>query len=55
MIGPKDIELDITHDVSDMDYQSNESSSTIATDKWGNEWDATGEFTDMDFRLVDDE
>lgn len=54
MIGPKDIEVEVTHDISEMDYP-NESSDTIASDKWGNEWDATGEFTDMDFRLVDDE
>ena len=55
MFEPEDIQLDIARDVSDMDYQPIESSSSIATDKWGNEWDATGEFTDMDFRLVDDE
>jgi hypothetical protein len=53
MIEPEEVELEIVRDVTELDYQ-NESSSGIATDKWGNEWDATGEFTDMDFRLVDD-
>ena len=53
MIGPEDFEADIVHDVSELDYP-NESTDTIATDKWGNEWDATGEFADKDFRLVDD-
>ena len=54
MIEPEEVELEIVRDVSEMDYQ-NELSNSIASDKWGNEWDATGEFTDMDFRLVDDE
>ncbi|HEY4732086.1 MAG TPA: hypothetical protein VIH66_02445 [Gammaproteobacteria bacterium] len=54
MVGPKDIELDIAQDMSDADFED-DSSNTIATDKWGNEWDRSGEFNDMDFRLVDDE
>lgn len=28
--------------------------SVIRVDEWGNEWDGTGDFSDMDFRLVDD-
>jgi hypothetical protein len=28
--------------------------SVIRVDEWGNEWDGTGDFADMDFRLVDD-
>ncbi|MFQ5469537.1 MAG: hypothetical protein ACE5EH_04430 [Gammaproteobacteria bacterium] len=27
----------------------------ITVDQWGNEWDSTGDFSDMDFRLVDEE
>lgn len=27
----------------------------IVADRWGNEWDDTGELSDIDFRLVDGE
>lgn len=26
----------------------------IRVDEWGNEWDGSGDFSDMDFRLVDE-
>ena len=53
MIEPEEIELEIARDASETDFQS-ELSNSIATDRWGNEWDARGEFSDMDFRLVDE-
>jgi len=28
--------------------------NVIRVDEWGNEWDGSGEFADMDFRLVDE-
>lgn len=28
--------------------------NVIRVDEWGNEWDGSGEFVDMDFRLVDE-
>lgn len=28
--------------------------SAIRVDEWGNEWDGSGDFSDMDFRLVDE-
>jgi len=47
------IKPDIVHDRSDMDYLD-DSPDHVTTDKWKNEWDTSGEFSDMDFRLVDD-
>ena len=29
-------------------------SQTISVDGWGNEWDSSAEFSDMDFRMVDE-
>lgn len=29
--------------------------AVIAVDHWGNEWDGGAEFSDMDFRTVDDD
>ncbi len=46
MIGPKDIDVDLEDEFSE-DF--------IAADKWGNEWDSTGDFSGIDFRLVDEE
>ena len=28
--------------------------SAISVDPWGNEWDSGAEFSDMDFRMVDE-
>ncbi len=28
--------------------------NVIRVDEWGNEWDGSGDFSDMDFRLVDE-
>lgn len=30
------------------------SAEHISVDAWGNEWDDSGDFVDMDFRLVED-
>lgn len=55
MIGPKDIDIDIDQDLTDFDPDINEfEDESFAVDEWGNEWDASGDFDDMDFRLVDD-
>jgi len=48
------INPDVGHEDPDIEYQS-EFPSKISTNESGNEWDADGEFADMDFRLVDDE
>ena len=50
----KDIQRDIVHDDHDMDY-SNEYPTKIVASKLRKEWDSSGEFADMDFRLVDDD
>jgi hypothetical protein len=41
--------MDAGVDKSDEDFDN-----VIRVDEWGNEWDGSGEFSDMDFRLVDD-
>lgn len=46
MSGPKGIDVDLEDEFSNDD---------IAADKWGNEWDSCGDFSGIDFRLVDDE
>jgi len=46
MNGPKDNDIDIEDEFSE-DF--------IAADEWGNEWDSTGDFSGIDFRMVDDD
>jgi len=46
MSGPKNNETDLDDEFSE---------DLIAADKWGNEWDSDGDFSGIDFRLVDDE
>jgi hypothetical protein len=50
----EEVSPDETQDDADMEFP-NESHKIITTDKWRNEWDSSGEFSDMDFRLVDDD
>jgi len=45
MSGPKNDDLDLEEELSE-DY--------IAADQWGNEWDSAGDFSGIDFRLVDE-
>ena len=51
MTGPYDAEADYFEELT----ESNSDLENITVDQWGNEWDATGDFSDMDFRLVDEE
>lgn len=46
MIGPKE---------NDIDFEDELAEDFISADKWGNEWDSSGDFSDIDFRLVDDD
>jgi len=46
MSGPRNEDLDLDEELAE-DY--------ISADKWGNEWDSTGDFSGVDFRLVDEE
>lgn len=39
---------------SGMDKMDEGFDSVIRVDEWGNEWDGSGDFSDMDFRLVDE-
>ena len=50
----KDTKRDVVHDDHDMDY-TNEYPTRITTNELRKEWDSSGEFADMDFRLVDDD
>jgi len=47
---------DLTLDSSDslLDEMDEVSAEHIQIDAWGNEWDDSGDFMDMDFRLVED-
>jgi hypothetical protein len=45
MSGPRDEDLDLDEELTE-DY--------ISADQWGNEWDSTGDLSDIDFRLVDE-
>jgi len=46
MNGPKGDDLDLDEEFAE-DY--------ISADKWGNEWDSSGDLSGIDFRLVDEE
>ncbi|VAW89332.1 hypothetical protein MNBD_GAMMA17-1134 [hydrothermal vent metagenome] len=46
MSGPKNDDLEMNEEFAE-DY--------ISADKWGNEWDSSGDLSDIDFRLVDEE
>ena len=39
---------------SGMDKADDGFDNIIRVDEWGNEWDGSGDFSDMDFRLVDE-
>jgi len=53
MNGPKDIDID--QDVTEFEPDTTDYvDENFTVDEWGNEWDASGDFDDMDFRLVDD-
>ena len=39
---------------SGMDKADDGFDNVIRVDEWGNEWDGSGDFSDMDFRLVDE-
>ena len=55
MKGPKDTDRNIDQNLVEIDKESSVNEITnISIDEWGNEWDDTGDFNDMDFRLVDD-
>lgn len=48
------IKPNVVHDETDLDYLD-DSPNQATTDKWKKEWETSGEFNEMDFRLVDDE
>jgi len=55
MPGPRDSERNkVTPDDSESDVQRDKFDGIIRVDEWGNSWDESGEFADMDFRLVDE-
>lgn len=45
---------DISREVNDMPGVEGIHQGVILSDTWGNEWDDTGDFGEIDFRLVDD-
>ena len=45
---------DISREASDMPGVEGIHQGVILSDTWGNEWDDTGDFGEIDFRLVDD-
>lgn len=47
-------ELATESDTSLLDEMDEISAEHIQIDAWGNEWDDSGDFMDMDFRLVED-
>lgn len=58
MMNWQDSELDaeqlrvlaLDEEVSDNDLAS----QAISVDRWGNEWDSGADFSDIDFRMVDE-
>ncbi|WP_126454328.1 hypothetical protein [Sulfuriflexus mobilis] len=46
---------DIALETDDMPGIEGVHQGVILMDGWGNEWDDTGDFGEIDFRLVDDE
>ncbi|MDT8405114.1 hypothetical protein [Sulfuriflexus sp.] len=46
--------LDIDRETDDMPDVEGVHQGVILSDTWGNEWDDTGDFGEIDFRLVDD-
>ena len=46
--------LEATHDFSPGVGVKEGLMASIAVDHWGNEWDGGSEFSDMDFRVIDD-
>ena len=48
----KDLSLDSSDSL--LDEMEEVSAEHIQIDAWGNEWDDSGDFIDMDFRLVED-
>lgn len=49
----KRIKPNVVHDETDID-NLDDYPNYVTTDKWDKEWETSGEFNDMDFRLVDD-
>lgn len=47
--------LDIVKETDDMASVEGVHQGVILSDTWGNEWDDTGDFGEIDFRLVDNE
>ncbi|MBL1292777.1 MAG: hypothetical protein COB61_002790 [Thiotrichales bacterium] len=47
-------ELAMDSESSLLDEMDEISAEHIQVDAWGNEWDDSGDFLDMDFRLVED-
>jgi len=45
---------DIDRETDDMPDVEGVHQGVILSDTWGNEWDDTGDFGEIDFRLVDD-
>lgn len=45
---------DIARETDDMPGVEGIHQGVILSDTWGNEWDDTGDFGEIDFRLVDD-
>lgn len=55
MRGPKDSDQDkLMRGDGELDSEDEEFDGIIRIDEWGNSWDESGEFGDMDFRLVDE-
>ncbi len=55
--APKDKQENVSFAGSDdsiLDDIEEVSPEYISVDAWGNEWDDSGDFMDMDFRLVED-